>query len=60
MSTEIVKPNRMTSFPVVAGFIGAAATGGLWTFTGLVFASFKGLALGVIVTFAYYASTITF
>jgi hypothetical protein len=25
----------------VAGFIGAAATGGLWTFTGLVFASFK-------------------
>jgi MFS family permease len=45
-------------FTFVAGFIGAAATGGLWTFTGLVFASFKGLALGVIVTFAYCASSL--
>ena len=35
-----------TFFTFAAGFIGAAATGGLWTFTGLVFASFKGLALG--------------
>lgn len=47
-----------TFFTFVAGFIGAAATGGLWTFTGLVFASFKGLALGVIVTFAYCASSL--
>jgi MFS transporter, YNFM family, putative membrane transport protein len=36
-----------------AGFLGSAATGGLWTFTGLRFSSFKGLALGLIVTFAY-------
>jgi MFS family permease len=41
-----------------AGFIGAAATGGLWTFTGLIFAPFKGLALGAIVTFAYCASSL--
>lgn len=48
-----------TFFVFVAGFIGAAATGGLWTFTGLVFASFKGLALGVIVTFAYCVSSLS-
>ena len=41
-----------------AGFIGSAATGGLWTFTGLLFTSFKGLALGVIVTFAYCLSSL--
>jgi YNFM family putative membrane transporter len=46
-------------FTFAAGFIGAAATGGLWTFTGLVFTSFKGLALGVIVTFAYCASSLS-
>lgn len=40
-------------FTLAAGFVGAAATGGLWTFTGLIFASFKGLALGIIVNFAY-------
>jgi MFS family permease len=45
-------------FTFVAGFVGAAATGGLWTFTGLVFASFKGLALGIIVSFAYCASSL--
>jgi MFS family permease len=44
-------------FTFVAGFIGAAVMGSLWTFTGLVFASFKGLALGVIVTFAYCVSS---
>ncbi len=48
-----------TFFTFAAGFIGAAATGGLWTFTGLVFASFKGLALGVIVTFAYCLSSLS-
>jgi len=42
---------------LMAGFIGTAATGGLWTFTGLEFASFKGLALGIIVAIAYCASS---
>jgi MFS family permease len=46
-------------FVFAAGFIGAAATGGLWTFTGLAFTSFKGLALGIIVTFAYCASSLS-
>jgi len=41
-----------------AGFVGAASTGGLWTFTGIIFAPFKGLALGAIVTFAYCASSL--
>jgi MFS family permease len=45
-------------FTFAAGFIGAAPTGGLWTFTALVFASYKGLALGVIVTFAYCVSSL--
>ena len=45
-------------FTGAAGFIAAAATGGLWTFTGLVFTSYKGLALGVIMTFAYCASSV--
>jgi len=40
-------------FTFLAGFIGAAAMGALWTFTGLVFAPFKGLALGVIITIGY-------
>ena len=44
-------------FTLMAGFIGTAETGGLWTFTGLAFASFKGLALGIIVTIAYCASS---
>jgi MFS family permease len=46
-------------FTFAAGFLGAAVTGGLWTFTGLVFASFKGLALGIIVTFAYVVSSLS-
>jgi MFS family permease len=46
-------------FTFTAGFLGAAVTGGLWTFTGLVFASFKGLALGIIVTFAYVAASLS-
>jgi hypothetical protein len=55
---SILKIWSLFPFTFVAGFIGAAATGGLWTFTGLVLASFKGLALGVIVTFAYCASSL--
>ncbi len=44
-------------FTFMAGFVSTAATGGLWTFTGLVFAPFKGLALGSIVTLAYCLSS---
>jgi MFS family permease len=40
-------------FTFQVGFIGAAVMGALWTFTGLVFPDFKGLALGVITTLAY-------
>ncbi len=36
-----------------AGFTGAAVMGSLWTFTGLVFPTNRGLALGLITTFAY-------
>jgi hypothetical protein len=35
------------------GFSGAAVMGTLWTFTGLAFPSFKGLALGIITTLGY-------
>jgi MFS family permease len=45
-------------FTFLAGFIGAAAMGALWTFTGLVFAPFKGLALGVITTVGYVAASL--
>jgi MFS family permease len=45
-------------FTFLAGFIGAAAMGALWTFTGLVFAPFKGLALGVITTIGYVAASL--
>jgi MFS family permease len=37
----------------LTGFAGAAVMGSLWTFTGLVFSTFKGLALGIITTFGY-------
>ncbi len=40
-------------FTLQAGFIGAGVMGVLWTFTGLVFPSFKGLALGIITTLGY-------
>jgi MFS family permease len=32
--------------------------GALWTFTGLVFPNFKGLALGIITTFAYATASV--
>ncbi len=51
-------PQRVL-FTLIAGFAGTAATGGLWTFTGLTFASFKGLALGIIVTLAYCAASLS-
>ncbi len=47
----------MTGFTFLAGFTGAAVMGSLWTFTGLVFSRYKGLALGIIVTFGYVASS---
>ncbi len=43
----------------VAGFFGAAVMGSLWTFTGLVFPAFKGLALGVMTTFAYATASLS-
>jgi len=46
-----------TGFTFLAGFTGAAVMGSLWTFTGLVFSKYKGLALGVIVTFGYVTSS---
>jgi MFS family permease len=45
-------------FTFQVGFIGAAVMGALWTFTGLVFPNFKGLALGVITTIAYATASI--
>jgi MFS family permease len=41
-----------------AGFIGAAMMGAVWTFTGLIFPTFKGLALGVITTFGYATASL--
>jgi hypothetical protein len=40
-----------TGFTFLAGFTGAAVICSLWTFTGLVCSKYKGLALGIIVTF---------
>jgi MFS family permease len=51
-------PQRIL-FTLIAGFAGTAATGGLWTFTGLAFAPFKGLALGIIVTLAYCTASLS-
>ena len=40
-------------FTFQAGFVGAGVMGVLWTFTGLAFPSYKGLALGIITTLGY-------
>jgi MFS family permease len=54
----VVRNNILrTGFTFLAGFTGAAVMGSLWTFTGLVFSKYKGLALGVIVTLGYVASS---
>jgi MFS family permease len=50
---SVTHPLPRGLFTFQAGFIGAAVMGTLWTFTGLVFPTFKGLALGVLTTFAY-------
>jgi MFS family permease len=49
----VSNPLLRALFTFQMGFTGAAVMGALWTFTGLVFPSFKGLALGVITTLAY-------
>lgn len=46
-------------FTFQAGFIGAAVMGVLWTFTGLLFTSSKGLALGIITTIGYVAASLS-
>ncbi len=46
-----------TTFTFIAGFTGAAVMGSVWTFTGLIFSDYKGLALGVIITFGYVTSS---
>jgi MFS family permease len=53
----------IATFPYMPGkFISngngcAAVMGVLWIYTGLIFPSFKGLALGIIVTFGYSAAS---
>jgi MFS family permease len=42
-----------------AGFIGAGVMGALWTFTGLIFPSFRGLALGVITSLGYASASLS-
>ena len=46
-------------YMLVAGFVSTASTGGVWTFTGLAFTRFKGLALGIIVTMAYCTASLS-
>jgi len=46
-------------FTFQAGFIGAAVMGVLWTFTGLLFTSSKGLALGIITTIGYVVASLS-
>jgi AAHS family cis,cis-muconate transporter-like MFS transporter len=48
-----------TGFTFLAGFTGGAVMGSVWTFTGLVFSKYKGLALGIIVTFGYVMSSLS-
>jgi MFS family permease len=45
-------------FTFQAGFLGAAVIGSLLTYSGLTFPTYKGLALGLIVTFAYSTASL--
>jgi MFS family permease len=45
-------------FTFQAGFLGAAVIGSLLTYSGLAFPTYKGLALGIIVTFAYSTASL--
>jgi MFS family permease len=51
-------PYSRVLFTLQAGFFGAAVMGALLTYTGLTFPSFKGLALGIIVTFGYSTASL--
>ncbi len=46
-------------FTFQTGFVGAAVMGALWTYTGLAFSSFKGLALGAMITFGYATASLS-
>jgi MFS family permease len=51
-------PSSRVLFTLQAGFFGAAVMGALLTYTGLIFPSFKGLALGIIVTIGYSSASL--
>lgn len=53
MVLSLPQPSIRGLFTLLAGFIGSGVMGSLWTSTGLIFAEYKGLALGVITTIGY-------
>jgi MFS transporter, NNP family, nitrate/nitrite transporter len=55
---EVKNPALQGSLTLLAGFIGSGVMGSLWTSTGLIFAEFKGLALGVITTIGYVLASL--
>jgi MFS family permease len=58
LSLEIEQPTLQGLSTLLAGFIGSGVMGALWTSTGLIFADFKGLALGLITTLGYALATL--
>ncbi len=57
LALEAKNPTSQGLFILLAGFIGSGVMGALWTSTGLIFADFKGLALGIITTMGYALAT---
>ncbi len=57
LALEVKQPTSQGLFILLAGFIGSGVMGALWTSTGLIFADFKGLALGIITTMGYALAT---
>ena len=55
---EVKHPTAQGLFTLLAGFIGSGVMGSLWTSTGLIFAEFKGLALGIITTIGYVLASL--
>jgi MFS transporter, ACS family, D-galactonate transporter len=55
---EVRHPTLQGSFTLLAGFVGSGVMGSLWTSTGLIFAEFKGLALGIITTIGYVLASL--
>ncbi|MBA4393181.1 MAG: hypothetical protein C0407_06485 [Desulfobacca sp.] len=55
---EVRHSTLQGSFILLAGFIGSGVMGSLWTFTGLIFPEFKGLALGIITTIGYILASL--